>query len=150
MTNCSQGELLLSWFSWLTQIFPTLVASILVWIDLDKRIVTLFLDSISPMRCKTGNLRRLCINELTEVLDMFTVTSGLCVTLLVSAWLVAISDARIPLSISAVISPIFFVVYLHGPPSRYERTMNYHLSDILALLYLLLSAGLAFCLTAQV
>lgn len=138
---------MLSWFIWLAQIFPTLVASILVWTDLDRRLLNFFLQTVTPSRCRNSGLRQLCLSEIAEVLDMYTVAVGLCTTFLVSAWLVTIPFARIPLSISAVISPIFFVVYLHGPPARYEVTMRYHLSDVLALLYLLLSAVVTFYLT---
>jgi hypothetical protein len=87
---------------------------------------------------------------LAEVLDVFAVTVGLCVTFLVASWFVKLSTEQIPLSIAAVISPIFFAVYLAGPPEKYEKPMAGHLSDFLAVGYLVLTLFVVSYLTSQV
>jgi hypothetical protein len=137
------------------KVFPTFVACILVWVDIDKRVLRFSLEKVIPMRCASTTKRGLCIDELSEVVDMLAIAIGFCLTFLVSSWLALDTWQRIYLSSLSVLSLVLFFAYLNGPPSKYISllhntglsAMAERLPKFLAIVYFFLASYVTFFLS---
>jgi len=141
--------------SFFARVFPTFVSCILVWADIDRSVLRFFLNEVIPMRCGSAIKRELCVNEVSEVMDMLTMATGFCLTFLVSSWLALDMWQRMFLSMLSVLSPALFVAYLHGPPSKYISFLHdkglpalaERMPDTLAVIYIFLAGYITFYLS---